>query len=102
MPMSKMHVSIRHTLTETEVLKRIKKLLTETKKEYGNLVSELKEKWTGKTGEFSFSIKGYSIKGTIVVGSPTIELDGELPGALGFFKGKIERLIRERAETLLK
>ncbi len=100
--MAKIHLSIKHDLTEAEALKRIKKLLTETKKEYGNLVSDLKEKWTGKTAEFSFSVKGYSIQGTMTVGSPTIELDGELPGALGFFKGKIERLIRERADELLK
>lgn len=95
-----MHVD--HTLSEAEALKRIKKLLGETKKEHADLIDDLKEKWVDNTGTFSLNAKGYALSGTITVGAPVITLKGEIPWALSFMKGKVEKLITARAKDLLK
>lgn len=93
---------IDHELSEAEALKRVKKLLTDTKKEHGDLLDELKEKWVDNTGTFSATVKGYALSGTITVGAPVITLKGEIPWALSFMKGKVEKLIAARAKELLK
>ena len=100
--MPNIHVAVDHELTQKEALKRIHTLLKDTKKEYGALVTDLEETWKGNEGTFSFSARGYAISGTIDVSSPTVTLDGEVPLALGFFKGKIEGMLRDRAEKLLR
>jgi len=97
-----MGMNISHDLSEAEALKRIKKLLQETKAEHGNLIENLTEKWVGNTGIFSFTAKGYKLSGTITVGAPKITLVGEIPWALSFMKGKVEKLITARAKELLK
>lgn len=99
--MATMKMSIAHELSEAEALKRIKKLLGETKKQYGDLVTDLTEKWVGNKGTFSFTTKGYTLAGTIVVKPGVVLLEGELPWMLRFMQGKIEKIIRDRAKELL-
>jgi hypothetical protein len=47
-------------------------------------------------------VKGYRLSGTITVGAPEIVLEGEIPWALGFMRGKMEKLIKARAKELLR
>jgi hypothetical protein len=100
--MANFDMSIPHNLPQEEALKRIQNLLTETRKEHGDKISDLTEKWNGNTGEFSFKAMGFAISGTLIVNENTISLDAELPFAASLFKGKIQELITERAEKLLK
>lgn len=100
--MARMAMKVNHDLSEAEALKRIKKLLQETKAEHGELIDDLKEKWVGNRGTFSFKAKGYKLSGTIMVESLTVVLAGEIPWALSFMKGKVEKLITARAKELLK
>ncbi|MEO6536226.1 MAG: polyhydroxyalkanoic acid system family protein [Candidatus Paceibacterota bacterium] len=97
-----MKMSIDHELSEAEALKRIKKLLGETKKQYGDMVTDLKEKWQGNKGNFSFAARGYTISGTMVVSAGKVLLEGELPWTLNLMRGRIEKIIKERAKVLLK
>lgn len=94
--------SVTHSLSETEALRRIKNLVKESKKEHGDLVTDLKEKWEGNKGTFSFSAKGYSVSGTILVSESDVALTGEIPWALSFLKGTIKKTLAERAKKLLK
>jgi hypothetical protein len=100
--MAKIHIEVKHKLTEAEALKRIKKLLKEVKDEYGGKISNLKEKWQGTEGTFSFQVLKYPISGTLNVTGKNVELEGDIPWSLGLFKGKIEKIIKERAEDLLR
>jgi len=100
--MSKLHIKINHTLTEGKAKERIKKLVTKVKSEYGDHVSDVRERWTKNTGEFGFKVMGYDIKGNIVINENTIELNGDLPWQAALFKGKIEAVIKEQAKKLLK
>lgn len=100
--MAKINIVVDHKLTKDEALKRIKKLLKEVKEEHGDKISDLKESWKGNKGTFSFSAMKYDISGTLEVTDKNVELDGDVPWSLGLFKGKIEKMIRDRAEGLLK
>ncbi|MCW3088039.1 MAG: hypothetical protein JWQ78_1425, partial [Sediminibacterium sp.] len=84
-----------------EALKRIKTLLSETKKEHGDKISDLSETWNGDTGDFSFSAKGFDISGTLTVTDADIKLRGKLPFAVSLFKGTITKMINEKASELL-
>jgi hypothetical protein len=99
--MATIKMSVDHDLSETEALTRIKKLLGETRKQYRDMISDLEETWKGNKGTFSFSAKGYTIAGTIVVVSGKVLLEGEVPWALSLMRGKIEKIIKDRAKTLL-
>ncbi|MBX4198395.1 polyhydroxyalkanoic acid system family protein [Candidatus Parcubacteria bacterium] len=100
--MAKIKMKINHKLTEAEALKRIKKLLSEVKDEYGSKITGLREKWKENKGEFAFSIMNYDILGTLEVTSKDAELEGDIPWSLGLFKKRIEKIIKERAQKLLK
>jgi hypothetical protein len=100
--MAHFDMSIPHSLPQEEALKRIQNLLTETKKEHGDKISQLTEKWTGNTGEFSFTIMGFDISGILTVNKDAVGLNAELPFAASLFKGKIKELINEKAGELLK
>lgn len=99
--MATLNIKIPHKLTQDEALKRIKTLLSDTKEKYGDVIKDVEEKWKDTKGEFSFSVQGYKISGTILVTSSEVTLTGELPWALSLFKGKIEKIITERAYDLL-
>ena len=100
--MAKISVVVPHRLTQDEAVGRIKKLLGEVKSQFADKISELHEEWNGSVGKFSFSaMKKFSVSGTLTVKPSSVELAGDLPFAASFFKGKIESIIRERAETLL-
>lgn len=96
-----MRISIPHSLPPAEALKRIKKLLTDLKKEHGDKIQDLEEWWDGPVGTFNFSVMGSAVSGTLEVREGEVVLDGKLPWAAMLFKGKIEQTIREQGEALL-
>jgi hypothetical protein len=99
--MASLKMSIQHHLSQDEALKRIKNLLSETKKEHRDQIDDLKENWNGNIGSFSFNARGFDISGTLIVEPSTIELNGKIPFAVSLFKGKIIRAIDEKAAELL-
>ena len=99
--MASLEINIPHHLSQEEALEKIKNLLSETKKEHGDMLANLTENWNGNTGEFSFSAKGFDISGTLTVSPTVIEMRGKVPFAVSLFKGKITQLINEKAKDLL-
>lgn len=99
--MPSMKIEVPHQLSEDEAMRRIQNLLTDIKRDYGDRVTDLEESWTGSGGQFSFRAMGFSVSGTLRVTPGAVELTGDYPFAARPFKGKIEGMIRERAEQLL-
>jgi hypothetical protein len=99
--MSTLQITIPHPLSQEEALKRIKNLLSETKKEHGDKIDNLTENWNGNSGQFSFSAKGFDIEGDLSVTPATVELNGKIPFALSLFKGAITKAVSEKAMQLL-
>ena len=96
-----MQFSVPHSLSQEEALLRVKNLIKSAKKDHGNLVTDVKEKWKENTGTFSFTAKGYAISGTLIVFPSEIQMEGEVPWALTFMKGTIEKNLKAKAKELL-
>lgn len=99
--MPNFNLTIPHKLPKEEATKRIKKLLTKVKKEYGSKISNLEEEWSENRGAFSFKATGFAVSGTLIVRTKDVVLDGTLPFAASFFKSKIKKIITDEAKTVL-
>ena len=99
--MAKLDIDIPHDLPEQEALVRIQGLLQQLQQEQVGTVTDVSEIWNGNEGQFSFSAKGFDLSGKIKVEEKRVNINGQLPFALSFFKGKISDLIREKAGELL-
>lgn len=99
--MPKLNITVEHKLPQEEALKRVKGLLGEVKDQFSDKISDLQENWDNNDGEFSFSAMGFSVSGNLIVKQSEVQLSGNLPFAAGFFKGKIEETIRDKATQLL-
>ncbi len=99
--MSTLNVNIPHQLSKEEAQVRIRQLLTNLKEQQADKVSDVKETWEGDHATFSFSIKGFDISGGIKVNADSVDIEGELPFALSFFKGMVADLISAKAKELL-
>jgi hypothetical protein len=99
--MPEIDMSFPHNLPQNEALTRIKKLLGEVKSEHADKISDLNEKWSGHSGQFSFKAFSFSVSGTLEVSPSAVRLNGKLPFAAGLFKDQIEDTIRQRATNML-
>ena len=99
--MSKLSLSIPHTLTQEEALSRVKQMLSRIQEEQKGTVTNVQENWNGNNGSFSFTAKGFTIAGTIQVKENEVQLESDLPFAVALFKGQIASMITEKAKALL-
>jgi hypothetical protein len=99
--MSKLDVSIPHVLPKEEALTRIKGLLADLQEEQKDKIRGVKEDWAGNTGNFSFNAKGFDVSGRITVEDDHVNVQGDLPFMLSFFKDTIGNVIRDKAGALL-
>ena len=98
--MPKLDMKFAHQLSQDEALKRARGLLDQIKNEFADQISNLHEEWVENTCQFSFSVKGFSVSGTLIADPSEVELSCDLPWAVALFKGKIESMIQEKAESL--
>ncbi len=99
--MSNLTVEVSHQLTKEEALARIKNLLVNLKEEQKEIVSDVKEEWSGDEGNFSFAAKGFELSGDIKVNDNNVVINAQLPFAVALFKGAIQNIIEQRAKALL-
>jgi hypothetical protein len=99
--MPKLNMTIPHSLTRFDALRRVQNQIDELKTHLGGHVEDLHEEWDGDTNRFRFSIRGFHVSGTLTVRDSSVDISGDLPFAALMFKGRIESLIRTQLETLL-
>lgn len=99
--MPSLDMTIPHDLEKDEALMRIKRMLVQLKQEKGDMIEDLREDWDENSCKFSFVVMGSSISGTFENGDNEVRISADLPFAASLFKGKIESVIREKAEELL-
>ncbi|MDB6028616.1 MAG: hypothetical protein JWM68_4839 [Verrucomicrobiales bacterium] len=100
-PMPTIKISVPHQLGADEAKRRITTLISETKAQFGKDVSDLQENWSGDQGKFSFTARGFSVSGNLLVEPTNARMDINLPFAAMLFKSKIEKEISSRAKELL-
>jgi hypothetical protein len=99
--MPSLNITVPHRLDQDEAMRRIQGLLTEIKRDYGDRVTDVREAWRDDGGDFAFRAMGFSVSGSLQVRPGEVVLKGDYPLAARPFKGRIESMIRDRAEQLL-
>ena len=99
--MSKIEMSIPHSIGKDEALNRIKKLLGNVQTRFSGQLKDVKQEWNDNEGSFSFSVMNMPVSGKLTVNNGEVSLDGKLPLAASFFQGKIKEVIMEEAKKVL-
>ncbi len=63
---------------------------------------DIRESWDGPVGRFEGSVMGFKVSGEVAVTAGSIEITASYPFMASPFKGKIEAMIRETGEKILK
>src|ERR1044072_5310974 len=84
---------IAHTLGQTEALARMQALA-----EYARRTSGLQGAWSDNTFEFSITIQGVKVRGTVSVEADALKFDGQLPLIAMPFKSWIPRALKKGLE----
>lgn len=99
--MPSVKLTIPHSLDQAEALRRIQSLLTETKGQFADRISNIQEVWVNNIGTFSFSVAGFKISGTMTVETREVRIHGDLPFLAGMFRNQIESVIQVKAKEIL-
>jgi hypothetical protein len=99
--MPSIKLSAPHKLGADEARKRIQQLISDTRKQFGHSVSDVKESWSDHRGDFSFRAMGFLVSGILQVEPVTVNLEINLPFAALPFKSRVEKEISKRAAELL-
>ena len=94
-------MSFPHSLPQEEALRRVQGLIKKLQSDYAGKVSGVREQWDGPVGRFAMIFTGMTFTGAISVGPSEVNFEGNLPFAASFFRGAIEKTIRDTATRLL-
>jgi hypothetical protein len=94
-------VTVSHELSEEEAVGRVKRLMSELKRQYGEQLSDLKEQWDGNRCLFSMKMVIFRLTGSISVGPSTAEVRTTLPLGAGPFEEQARSLIEDGLKQLL-
>jgi hypothetical protein len=100
-----MRLEIPHSLGKDEVRRRIAAQMDRAEEKAGGLIGaafSLKLAWIDDDRlSVDASAMGYTVPSTLEIAETALVFDVALPGELGFARGMIEGLIRERGKKLL-
>jgi hypothetical protein len=99
--MPNLEMTIPHSLSQEEAIKRIKNQFTEMKKNHGDKIKNFKEDWKGNVGNFSFRFQSFDISGMLTVDHSSVEMAGKIPLAVSLFKEAIKKTIYDKAVEIL-
>ncbi len=96
-----MHLEIPHKTTQKAAVDRVKRGLVEARPHMAGQVKIEKEEWNNSMLNFAFTTQGKEITGTLRITDEMFILDAKLPLLWRMFEGKIEKMIKEQAQTML-
>ena len=96
-----MRIVIKHDLPKDNAVECSKNIINNLREEHGDKISSVSQTWNQNKSDFSFSMKGLSVKGNIEVTNNEVIISGKLPFAAMMFKGIIENTIKKNAVKML-
>ncbi|MCQ2973665.1 MAG: polyhydroxyalkanoic acid system family protein [Bacteroidales bacterium] len=97
-----MEVKVDHKYSKEEALVKMKSFFEELKKQHGDKVSDLSEKWVDNSGDYACKFNGMQLNGHIDVLDNQVVFNGKIPFFATPFKSLIESTIRSEVEKVLK
>lgn len=99
--MPTINLTVPHSLDKKEALTRVQNLLTQTKAQFADQISDLRETWADNKCSFSFCVARFHVTGVMIVDANKVNIHGNLPFLAGIFKSKIESIIQTKAREIL-
>ena len=96
-----MHLEIQHKSSKDAAVARIKKALVDARPQMQGQVKITKEEWNNSMLNFAFETQGKEVTGTLRVTDTEFIVDAKLPLLWRMFEGKIEKMIKEQASSML-
>lgn len=100
-----MRIAIPHTLSKDEVRARIAARMDSAQDKAGALVGGPLTLTLDWTGDYTLAVKasamGFAVPTTLTITDATLDFDVTIPAGLGFARGMIDGMIREKGEKLL-
>jgi hypothetical protein len=93
--------SVPHNLTRAEVKRRIQDQIGVVRQQYGSMLTNLQETWTGDTMAFSLTAMGESISGRLTVDERAVHLTVALPWLLRMLAETVKPRIEQQGRLLL-
>jgi hypothetical protein len=94
-------VSVPHSLSQEDAQSRVRGLLQDLKHVYATQISDVDERWSGGTCNFSLKMFVFKIQGSIAVEPKEVVVRGKMPVGTGKYEDKVKSLIESRAKALL-
>ena len=99
--MQNLTLSIPHRLTRAEVKRRIQDEAAKLKGQYGAILGNIEERWTGDTMEFTLAVTGVTLSGHVYVEDQVVRLEMPVPWPLGILAGGVKKQIEQEGRKLL-
>ncbi len=96
-----MEINIKHDLPQDKALDCAKKILTQLSNST-DIVSNPVQDWQNNNCNFSFAVKGATVKGQIQVLADRININSRLPLSLSIFKSIIKDNIDRKSQEFLE
>jgi len=94
-------VAVPHNLGQPSARARVEQFLENVQRDYAAHLSNVGGEWIDNQLNFRFLASGLSISGALAVEETLVTVTGPLPLAAAFFRGQIERTIRDELLKLL-
>lgn len=99
--MPKFSVSVPNPLGKEQAAQRLHGFSETLRRKYGDQLSDFQQAWDGDRSDFSFSVMGFRVAGSLVVEEERVLVEGDLPLAAALFKSRITGAIGEQLGKLL-
>lgn len=100
--MPDMTATIPHQLTRAEAKRRIQDQIGIVRQQYGSVLTNLQESWTGDVMIFALTAMGQSVTGRLLVDDHAVHLSVALPWLLRMLAGTIGSKIEQEGRLLLR
>jgi hypothetical protein len=99
--MPRIQLSVPHQLGQDEAKSRISKLISETRGQFGDTLTDVEEAWSGNIDAFRFRAAGFAMDGQLDVQPAEVRINLNFPWTALPFKGRMESEILKHARALL-
>ena len=100
--MPKLSLTFSHSLPPDDVVARMKTFAETLRASHADSLRDVHELWEGNRARFEGAVMGFSASGEIEVDEREVRLTLAYPFFAAPFRGRIEAMIRETAESLLQ
>lgn len=100
--MSNLTVNIPHQLGREEARRRVEQHLSQSKQQYGSVLEQMDDRWTGDTLYLSIRAMGQSLSGVLYIEEQVVRVEIPLPWPFALLAGKVQKTIEHEGRKLLE